>query len=108
MSIGSWFHKLFHHVNAHNLAGALASGKTTIDQLGSIEGWAWLPQFNEASDKAIAALSAWQKGQPTDEIQQSLNLAVNILNGVEGLSEKDKAMISVFVGSANAALAFIG
>lgn len=108
MGFGSWFRNLFKHVNNHNLAGALAAAKTTIDNLGAIEKWDWLPQFDDAATKAIAALNAWQPGQPKDQIIQSLNLSVEVLSSVEGLSAKDKQLIAIYVGAAQSALAFMG
>jgi hypothetical protein len=108
MSLGSWFKNLFHHINHHNLAGALAAGKTTIDQLAVIEKWGWVSQFDTAATTAINGLNNWTEGRPTTEITQALNTAVGILNGVEGLSPKDKEVISVFVVAAESALAFLG
>jgi hypothetical protein len=108
MSFGSWFKNLFHHVNPHNLAGALAAGKATIDQLAVIEKWDWVSQFDTAASTAITGLNNWTEGSSTTEISQALNTAVGILNGVQGLSPKDKEVISVFVVAAESALAFLG
>ena len=47
-----------------------------------------------------------QKGDSTVEITQSLNTAVGIVNSAEGVSNKDKMVISVFVTTAETALAF--
>ena len=108
MSLGKFFSGLFHHVNNHNLAGALAAAKITLESLNNIEHWSWFPQFEAAANTAVTALNNWQPGQPTTQISESLNLAVGILNNVEGVSAKDKATISVFVGAAESALAFLG
>jgi|GEM_PF-3971106 len=108
MSLGSWFENLFHDVNNHNLAGALAAAKTTIDQLAVIEKWSWVSQFDTAATTAINGLNNWQKGSPTTDITQALNTAVGILNGAQGLSAKDKEVISIFVVAAESALAFLG
>jgi hypothetical protein len=108
MSFGTWFKNLFHHVNPHNLAGALGAAKTTIDQLAVIEKWSWVGQFDTAATTAINGLNNWTAGSSTAEISQALNTAVGILNGVEGLSQKDKEVISVFVVAAESALAFLG
>ncbi|HVP55296.1 MAG TPA: hypothetical protein VMU45_09900 [Candidatus Eisenbacteria bacterium] len=108
MSIGSWFKNFFHHINPHNLAGALAAAKTALEGLNNVEHWPWFSQFETASTTAINALNTWQPGQPTTEITQALNAAVGILNSVEGLSAKDKSTVSVFVSAAEAALAFLG
>jgi len=104
----SWFKNLFHHINPHNLAGALGAAKTSIDQLAVVEKWEWIPQFDKAAGSAITSLSAWQKGDSTVEITQSLNTALGIVNSVQGLSDKDKMVITVFVTSAETALAFLG
>ena len=104
----SWFKNLFHHVNTHNLAGALGAAKTSIDQLAVVEKWDWISQFDQAAGSAITSLSKWQKGDSTAEITQSLNAAVGIVNSAQGLSDKDKLVITVFVTSAETALAFLG
>ena len=104
----SWFKNLFHHVNTHNLAGALGAAKTSIDQLGVVEMWGWISQFDTAAGSAIASLNTWQKGDSTVEITQSLNAAVGILNSAQGLSDRDKLVITVFVTAAESALAFLG
>jgi len=107
MSLGSWFKNAFHHVNPHNLAGALAAAQTTIDTVGAVEKWDWLPQFDQASTTAIAALSNWKPGDPASAgITGALQAAVSILQGVQGLSDKDKLIVSVFVAAAESALAF--
>ena len=108
MGFFDWLKQLFHHINPHNLAGALSAGKVTIDSLGQIEHWAWIPQFDAAASDAIKGLNTWQPGQPTTQIVQSLNLAVSVLNDVQGLSQKDKVAIDTFVGAAEAALQFLG
>jgi hypothetical protein len=100
MSLGSWFKNLFHHVNPHNLAGALGAAKTTK--------WGWVSQFDTPATTAINGLNNWTEGSSTTEITQALNTAVGILNGVEGLSPKDKEVISVFVIAAESGLAFLG
>ena len=104
----SWFKNLFHHVNTHNLAGALGAAKASIDQLAVIEKWDWISQFDQAAGSAITSLSTWQKGDSTVEITQSLNTAVGIVNSAKGLSDKDKMVIMVFVTAAESALAFLG
>jgi hypothetical protein len=104
----SWFKNLFSHVNAHTLAGALGAAKTTIDQLAVVEKWNWISQFDQAAGSAITSLSTWQKGSPTTEITQSLNTAVGIVNSAQGLSDKDRMVITVFVTTAETALAFLG
>jgi hypothetical protein len=104
----SWFKSLFHHVNAHNLSGALGAAKTSIDQLAVVEKWDWISQFDKAAGSAITSLNTWQKGDSTVEISQSLNAAVGILNSAQGLSDKDKMVITVFVTAAETALAFLG
>ncbi|HVP50243.1 MAG TPA: hypothetical protein VMT56_03375 [Candidatus Bathyarchaeia archaeon] len=108
MSFGSFLKNFFSKANPHKLAGGLAVAKTALEGLNNIEHWPWFPQFETASTTAINALTNWQPGQPTTEITQALNSAVAILNGVEGLSAKDKSTVSVFVTAAEAALAFLG
>jgi len=104
----SWFKNLFHHINTHNLAGALGAAKTSIDQLATVEKWDWISQFDQAAGSAITSLNTWQKGDSTKEITQSLNAAVGIVNSVQGLNAKDKMVITVFVTAAETALAFLG
>lgn len=104
----SWFKSLFHSFNTHNLAGALGAAKTSIDQLAIVEKWSWISQFDQASGSAITSLNTWQKGDSTVEIRQSLNTAVGIVNSAEGVSPKDKMIITVFVTTAETALAFLG
>ena len=107
MGFLNWLKKIFHNVNAHKLAGALAASKTTIDSLGLIEKWDWLPQFDGAATTAINALDSWQPGQSITQIEQALQLCVSILNGVQGLSDKDKAVITIFVDAAETDLALL-
>ena len=45
----SWLKKLFSHVNAHTLAGALGAAKISIDQLAVVEKWDWISQFDQAA-----------------------------------------------------------
>lgn len=104
----SWFKNLFHHVNTHNLAGALGAAKASIDQLAVVEKWDWISQFDKAAGSAITSLNTWQPGDSTVEITQSLNAAIGIVNSVQGLSDKDKMVITVFVTAAETALAFLG
>ena len=104
----SWFKNLFHHFNPHNLAGALGAAKTSIDQLAVVEKWDWISQFDKAAGSAITSLNTWQKGDSTAEITQSLNAAVGILNSAQGISDKDRMVITVFVTAAETALAFLG
>ena|SRR5271166_5020044 len=106
MSVGSWFKNLFHHVNPHNLAGALGAAKASIDTIGVVEKWDWLPQFDQASTTAITALNSWKPGDPSAEITESLQAAVGVLQTVQGVSDKDKLIIGVFVSAAESALAF--
>ena len=106
--IMTWFKKLFHGINTHNLAGALGAAKTSIDQLAVVEKWNWISQFDQAAGSAITSLNTWQKGESTVEITQSLNTAVGIVNAAQGVSNKDKMVISVFVTTAETALAFLG
>ena len=104
----SWFKNLFRHVNTHNLAGALGAAKTSIDQLAVVEKWNWISQFDQAAGSAITSLNTWQTGDSTAEITQSLNAAVGIVNSAQGVSDKDKLVITVFVTTAETALAFLG
>ena len=104
----SWFKNLFHHINPHTLAGALGAAKTSIDQLAVVEKWDRISQFDQAAGSAITSLSTWQSGAPTAEITQSLNTAVGIVNSAKGVSDKDKMVITVFVTTAETALAFFG
>jgi hypothetical protein len=104
----SWFKSLFHGINTHNLAGALGAAKTSIDQLAIVEKWDWISQFDQAAGSAITSLNTWQKGDSTVEITQSLNTAVGVVNSAQGVSPKDKMVITVFVTTAETALAFLG
>jgi hypothetical protein len=104
----SWFKNLFSHINTHNLAGALGAAKASIDQLAVVEKWSWISQFDQAAGSAITSLSTWKKGDPTTEITQSLNAAVGIVNSAQGLKDKDRMVITVFVTAAETALSFLG
>jgi hypothetical protein len=98
----SWFKSHFHSINTHG------AGKASIDQLAVIEKWKWISQFDQAAGSAITSLNTWQKGDSTVEITQSLNAAVGIVNSAQGLKDKDKMVITVFVSTAETALAFLG
>ena len=107
------FASFFKHIpkpNPHNVAGALGAAKATLDTIGAAEHFAWLPDFDKAAGTAITSLNAWQPGQPTDQVAQSLNAAVAVVNGIpdHNIDSKTKAIISVFVGAAETALAFVG
>jgi hypothetical protein len=108
MSFGSWFKNLFSHVTPHKLAGALGAAKATVDALAVANHWDWVPQFDSSALTAITALESWQKGQPTAQITEALQLSVNIINQVEGLSVHDKSLVAIYVGAAESALAFVG
>jgi len=109
MPLGSFFKNLFHHAkDPKTVASALLAAKTTVDQLGALHKWNWLPQFDNEVNNAVTALNNWQPGQPTTQITQALNAAITIVNGVEGISQHDKAEIGIFIGVAESALVFLG
>ena len=105
MGFFSWLKKTFGHFNAQHAAAALAVGQRGVDQIGAIENWPWLPDFDKTITPVIQDLNKWQKGQPTQQIVEGLNAAIDILNAAPGLSAKDKAIVDICIDSGEAALA---
>jgi hypothetical protein len=108
MSFFSWLEGLFKKVNPQHIAGALAASKQTIDAVGAIEKWTWLPKFDTDVTDAISILDTWKKGDSTVEITEALTDAVGLVNSDPTISDKDKAIMAVFVGVAESALALLG
>lgn len=104
MSFGSWLKSLFHRVTAQHVAGALAASKQTIDQVGAIEKWSWLPEFDTNVNTAISLLDVWKSGQPTSSIEAALGAALDLVDNQTTLSDKDKALIVVFIDTAESGI----
>jgi len=108
MSFFSWLEGLFKKVNPQHIAGALAASKQTIDAVGAIEKWTWLPKFDTDVTTAVTMLDTWQQGTSTVEITEALTDAIGLVNSDPSISDKDKAIIAVFVGVAESGLALLG
>ncbi len=108
MSFFSWLEGLFKKVNPQHIAGALAASKQTIDAVGAIEKWTWLPKFDTDVTTAVTMLDTWQQGTSTVEITEALIDAIGLVNSDPSISDKDKAIIAVFVGVAESGLAWVG
>lgn len=103
----SWLHDFFgqHKLNPHKVAGAMATSKVTIDSLGAIEHWDWLPQFDDATTKAVAALNNWKTGDSSTEVVEALQAVQSVLGSVKGLNEKDQAVIAICAGAVESGVA---
>ena len=109
MSFFGWFKKLFSHFNAASYVKMLEVAKISVDNLATVEQWAWKPQFDSAMSTAIADLQNWQPGTPAQSVIQAFEDVLTIVEAnTKALNQKEQATIAVLVSTIETVLTLIG